>query len=284
MELSALNIVLKQHSDENYIYLIEQAFKYNSPIKIFGQYHAIPSYLEINKEKGYIFGKFYRFTDINQKQAWIDTKKVTEIRDDEGNPIPQVSETLKPNSKEIYFVFITKHHRLVFDKKYIAPSSMKSFFTNLFNEASIKHISKQEITITIEQSAESLDEILKIKHISEIEFEINRPNPDDISGLEDDVKKRLTNMNADKLSQQIKSKEANIKPDDDFVKMMKVAISNGLVQAKGLNNAGKRVFESTLSHPLKVLKTYDIAQMSYFDALKKHAEMIVEDIIERMKA
>jgi len=281
--LGALNIVLKKHSDENYISLLEQAFKHSYPVKVFGQYHAIPSKLDINREEGYIFGKLYRFTDINENQAWIDTKKVTEIRDEDGKPIPQVDKDLKPNSKEIYFVFIIKNHRLVFDQKFIATSSMKGFFENLFKDSILRDISKSDINITIEQSEENLEQILKIKHISEIELEINRPNPDDISSLEGSVKARLTNMNADQFTQQIKSKESSIKPDKDFTQMMKVAISNGVVKAKGINEAGKKIFESTLSHPLKVFKTYNTEQTTYYDALKTYAIDLVESIIDRMK-
>jgi len=283
IELNGLNVVLKKHSDENYINLFEQAFKHTYPVHVFGQYYAIPASLEINREEGYIFGKFYRFTNINENQAWLDTKKITEIRDEDGNPIPQVDKALKPNSKEIYFIFIIKNHRLIFDGKYIAPTSMKNFFQNLFNDATLKNISKSEITINIEQSEESLDEILKIKHIAEIELEINRPNPDDISSLEGEVKTRLTNMNADQLMEQVKAKEKNLKPDETLQQMMKVAISNGLVKAKGLNEAGKRVFESTLSHPLKIIKTYNTEQTTYFNALKTYAFDIVENIMSRMR-
>ncbi len=283
IEITALNIVLKKHSDDNYIGLLEQAFEHKFPVQVFGQYYAIPANLEVNKEEGYIFGKFYRFTNINENQAWLDTKKVSEIRDEEGKPIPQVGKALKPNSKEIYFVFIIKNHRLVFDSKYIAPSSMKNFFINLFKDATLKNISKSEINITIEQAEESLEEILKIKYISEIELEINRPNPDDISSLEGEVKARLTNMNADKLSQQINSAEKNLKPDETFQQMMKVAISNGLVKAKGLNEAGKKVVESTLSHPLKVLKTYNTEQTTYVNALITYAFDIVSNIMSRMR-
>jgi hypothetical protein len=160
---------------------------------------------------------------------------------------------------------------------------MKNFFQNLFNDATLKNISKSEITINIEQSEESLDEILKIKHIAEIELEINRPNPDDISSLEGEVKTRLTNMNADQLMEQVKAKEKNLKPDETLQQMMKVAISNGLVKAKGLNEAGKRVFESTLSHPLKIIKTYNTEQTTYFNALKTYAFDIVENIMSRMR-
>lgn len=283
IEINALNIVLKKHSDDNYISLLEQSFKHKFPVQVFGQYHAIPANLEINKEDGYIFGKFYRFTNINENQAWLDTKNISEIRDEDGKPIPQVDKALKPNSKEIYFIFIIKNHRLVFDSKYIAPSSMKNFFENLFKNATFKNISKSEINITIEQSEESLEEIMKIKHISEIELKINRPNPDDISSLEGEVKARLTDMNADQFSQQIKAKDKNLKPDETFQQMMKVAISNGLVKAEGLNEADRKVVESTLSHPLKVLKTYNTEQTTYFDALKTYAFDIVKDIMSRMK-
>jgi len=283
IEINALNIVLKNHSNENYISLLEQAFNYTHSVKVFGQYHALPASLDIHRDEGYIFGKFYRFTNINENQAWLDTKKVTEIRDNDGKPIPQVDKALKPNSKEIYFIFIIENHRLIFDSKYIAPSSMKNFFENLFKNVTLKNISKSEINITIEQSEESLEQIMKIKHISEIELEINRPNPDDISSLEGEVKARLTNMNADQFTQHIKAKDKNLKPDITFQQMMKVAISNGLVKAKGLNEGGKKVFESTLSHPLKVLKIYNTEQTTYFNALKIHAFDIVEDIINRMR-
>ena len=282
MDLAVINIVIKNHSEEKYIKFLETAFNYKYPVHIFGHYNGLPASIEVKLDEGCIVGKFFRFTDINEHQAWLDTNKGSEIRDEHGNPIPQIENNLKPNSKAIYFVFIIKNHRLVFDTGNIAISSMYNFLKNLFQDVKVDGILKEDINLTIEQSQETIAQIKKIYSINQIDIDINRPNPDDIRSLEGIFKARLENMHADSMHEEFRSKDGGIKPDKELEQLMRIATSNGKVVARGYDSTGKRIQESTESHPLKERKLYNTDDTTYLSALKVFAFDIVGKIMESM--
>jgi sporulation protein YlmC with PRC-barrel domain len=288
LTLSAINVVQHPHSKERYIDLFKELNKNKNGIKILGQYYGQLSNIDINIDEGYIQGEIYRYTEINKNAPWLNIIEHSQILDEEGKPKSLVEEHFKPNSKKIYFYFIIKHHRLVFDKKEISPKSIKNFFENLIANTNISKeldINKQSIKITVEQSAESLEKILKLHHINKIDLVIHRPNPDDLSDdLENGMKLRLENMNADTYMETIKSEHASIEPDDILKQYMNVARSNGKVEVRGRNEAGKSITESTESHPLEVKTSYNQNIETYITAFKNHAFVLVSGIMDKIRS
>jgi hypothetical protein len=282
ISLSALNIVTHPHSPEQYIELFRELEPNKSTTKMYGQHHGILSKIDINENQGYILGKLYRFTEINQARPWIDTIEAQQMVDQDGKPIQLVESNFKPNSREIWFVFIIKHHRLVFDSRYVAPISMKNFFENIISSTNFSKISKENVSISIEQSEESLDELLKMEFIKNITFLINKPNPDELESIENELKDRLENLNADRMTESIESKNS-INPDNRLKSMMKVARSNGYVTIKG-RHEGKLIKESTEAHPIKEPKTYNENETTYISALVAHAAVFVKEIMDKMKS
>ncbi len=288
LTLSAINIVQHPHGKQRYINLFKELNKNKNGIKISGQYYGQLNRIEINTEEGYILGKIYRYTEINKNAPWLNIKENSQILDEDGNPKALVEEHLKPNSKEIYFYFIINNHRLVFDKGVISPKFIKNFFENLISNTEFPKeidINKQSIKITIEQSAESLEKILKLHHINKIDLVINRPNPDDFyDDLENGMKLRLERMHADMYMQTIKSEHASIEPDDILKKYMDVARSNGKVEVRGRNESGKSVTESTEYHPLEVKTSYNQNIETYLNAFKSRAFVLVSDIMKKIRS
>ncbi|PLY08374.1 MAG: hypothetical protein C0625_01950 [Arcobacter sp.] len=286
LKLGAINIVQHPHTEEKqeYIELFEEIAKNPIPTKIRGQYYGLIDKVEVNRKEGFIFGKFYRYTNINKNSPWLNIKEKSPIVDDDGKAVQQVEDHIKPNLKEIYFYFIIKNHRLVFDSKIISPNSIKEFLRNVISNTDFKNIKRESVNITVEQSAESLDEILNMYFISQIDLIIDRPNPDDISpNLETGVKRRLENMEADSYQQVIKSDHSSIKPDKELKDYMGVARSNGSVNVKGKDETGKSISESTESHSLEVKTSYNDGEETYLGAFKSRAFIVVSDIMEKLR-
>lgn len=281
LNLSAINIVQHPHSAKKYIELFEEINKTPKIVPIFGSFKGLISNIEINKSEGYIFVKFFRFTDINPNSPWLNTNNKNQVVDQDGNAVQLVEEHFKPNSKEIYFYFVIKNHRLVFDTKLITARSMKSFLENLIKGTTFTNINKEDVKVTIEQSAESLEEILQLYHISKIDLLINRPNPDDLSqSFENSVKKRLENMEASSYEQVVKSDSVGIKPDKELKDYMTVARSNGQVDVKGIDEHGNTKTESTANHPFEAKLSYNDDEETYLEALKNRTFLVVNKIMD----
>lgn len=284
LNLSVLNIVLHPHTHNKYIELLKEAFSCAKSIKIRGQYYGLPiSIKEINEEEGYILGKFYRYTEIDKSKPWLDVNNASLILDDDGKAIPQVDDSKKPNSTEIFFVFLIRNHRLVYESNLISPNSIKDFFTNLFSQIKFTSIKNNEITINIEQSHESIEEILKMYTINDLIIKIHKPNPDDISSMEDRIQTLLNNVQADEYKEEYTTKNKTIVPDKDIKQKMLVAKSNGSVYAKGISIDGKIIKESTDEHPLIETKEYNTDNFTYIDALKNLSIIVVDNIMEKLR-
>lgn len=285
LKLGVINIVLQPHSKERYIELIENAFKGKVGIKIFGQHYAMPVKIQehdIKIEEGYILGKIHRYTEIDKDQPWLDIIDNKHITDENGKPIPQVDEDVKPNSKTVFFMFLIDSHRLVFDTDGITHNLMLNFFKSLFNKAPLGRIRKEEVTVNLETSLETIEEMLAVYKINTVDILINKPNPDDLSSREGRVKEKLRKMHASEMSVVVKSKDDELIPDEDTRILMNVAKSNGKVVLTGKDEEGKKVVESTESHPLTIIKEYT-DDIGYFGAMRHYSFEIVGRILNGMK-
>lgn len=280
LKLSVLNIVLHPHTQKKYIELLKKSFSCKKSIQIRGQYYGLPMpIIEINNDEKYIIGKFYRYTEIDKNKPWLDIDKASLIVDDDGNAIPQIDDSKKPNSTEIFFIFSIKHHRLVYESNLISPRSIKKFFDNLFSQVKFDTIKNSDITINIEQSHESIEEILKMYSINELSIKIHKPNPDDIASMEDTIQTLLNNAQAEEYS----TKNRTITPTQEIKQKMIVAKSNGSVFAKGKTIDGKSISESTDEHPLIETKEYNTDDFTYLGALKNLSLVVIDNIMDKLK-
>lgn len=257
MVIGAINIKIHPHSPEMYIELFKDAIALKSIVPIRGAIHGSLSkfnYLDPKDKTRGFKGNIYKFLNIDPNQPWFDVEN-EKVADTEVLKGISAIKNMKPNLSSFMYYFAPLKHRIFFttyyDKKGISAKSIGNFFTNLFYEPSI--IEKYgEVEVIIEPSTDKLDKIMKMSKIDKLELVISRPNPDDHGEAERKLLERLGRLNAKKLSEQYESiSHETLKPDSDLLVLSKIAASNGYVKASGRDDSGKKIYESTLAHPLE---------------------------------
>jgi len=134
LEFGILNVKMHPHNPEKYYRMMEMLFGLRCLAKIRGDDWGAPFFIEkisSNAPLDGLYGTFVRFLQIDPQKAWIDIKKLKPILDKDGRPIPQVDNDLKPNMREIEFVFYPKAHMLFFNSAMISPSMAQKLLTRL---------------------------------------------------------------------------------------------------------------------------------------------------------
>ncbi len=275
--MGALNIKIHPHSPELYVSLMNDVFEMGEPVKIRGSDWGVLNYIrEITADDPLegMFGEFYRFLQINPDDPWLDIKKRIPLKDEKGEPIPQVEESKKPNMKEVEFVFYPRYHRLFYDAKSFSPNMAKIFWAELFHNEKIRK-KYGTVDVEVESSEEVIERILKIPSLTKLDISITRPNGDVLSDQEEEILKRMEKQKIRRLHETMTSpKEDGIEPDDKTIALMKVATSNGRVDAVGY--AGEeRVEESTRPHPYIERDKYDPEKTTLLRAMINLSSVIV---------
>ena len=276
--ICAINISLVNHSLDAYINLFKNIFDNKKEVRLRGQYHAVPNVYRLKSNENIIIGSLYRYTDIDRTKPWLNKDIVKELIDENGDPIPQTEPNLAPNLDTIHFIFNLKHHRLFFVAEQISPNAMYKFFDETF-----KILNIVDISVTIEQSLEKIQEILALKHLGSIDIFINIPNPDDIGTLDHTMEQRLKNMNATSLNEKLKSKEDNLNPDSETKALMNLATSNGYVKARGQNDRLEKVELSTDETPMSYKMSHNKKEQGFLDNLIDSSKEFLKEILKKIK-
>ncbi|WP_457571279.1 DUF4747 family protein [Desulfovulcanus sp.] len=277
ISVGILNIKIHPHSDMLYVNLFNTILNSKRIAKIRGSYAGMMGYLRSIKQdepEAGMYGLFYRFIDISQNDPWFDLKTTSPILDEEGKPIPQIPEHLKPNCKEIYFVFYPRVHRLVFHADYFSPNSAQKLLQNLCAQDIV--ISKfGEVDVIVETSQEAMERILRIPKLTKLQIFITRPNGDDITEQETEFMRRLENQNIRSSKCDYTSdKDKGIKPDEGTKTLMRMALSNGHIKAIGWDGE-KKIEESTTPHPLIIKDRYS-TDTPFLVAFKELANHVIK--------
>lgn len=207
------------------------------------------------EDEGILFGYIYKFLNINPDEKWLNLQNFETIDPQETGELP-VPDTLKPNLKQIGYVFYPKKHRILFNCTSISPNSILKLFSRLFETPDIRK-KFGRVDINIEATSEVIKKIISIPRITKLAIKFTRPNNDDITGLEGAIRKRIENQNIKNFQQNaLTNDEEGIKPDDETEALMNVARSNGQVVATGYDG-DQRVEYSTEDHPIKESIKYD---------------------------
>ena len=257
MELAVMNIKIHPHSPEKYIDLFKKTFKIESLGKIRGSdWGTIGSLREttLNNKKT-LHGTIYRFLNIDPSAPWLDLNARKAIQpDEEGGKLP-VAEHLKPNCKEILYIFYPDDHRLFFECRNISPGSMRKLLRKLFSERAIFH-EFGEVDVDIESTKEAIKSILKIPRMTRLQIVFHRPNDDQLIGARKRVAKRLEDQGIKHLDQIATTTDKDgLSPDIDTKALMDLARSNGKVIGVGYDGEQKIIL-STEEHPLKKAEKY----------------------------
>lgn len=279
--VSCLNIVLHPHAPGCYVDFLTLCKKKNLAVKIRGDdVLLIGSFLKAQDKDCYI-GEFYKYLNLDATADWFNLDVMAAAtRNEVGSVV--IPENLKPHFKKYSFVFFPKGHRLFYISKSgsdaLSPLLVKKFFEGIAKHSNVAEIG--QLSITIEPKVGSISSMFSLPRISLIEMEITKPNPDDLSGLDAKFKARLKKLNAKKQTvSYTEDNSAGLAPDEELVKMAKIAASNGKVDVKGRNHSGEIVNESTASTPLNEPITYNPGVQTERDALIDAARSLREEIL-----
>lgn len=257
MNVAILNMVIHPHSDELYTVLFRDVFQLRRRVKVRGSDHIlIGNYRTDENNISCIIGNLYKFVDIDPTATWLDTFNLTPALDVDGEPINPIPSNLAPNLRMIPFVFFINGHRLFYDKDYLSPLSASKAIYALFNQPEIFE-KYGEVMVSLESTDESIQQIMRIPSLTKLNIFIGLPNPDDLSELEQRVEERIRNQKARKYKQEYTgTREEGLQPDEETEAVMRLALSNGYVNAEGWEDNTK-IEKSTLSHPKVIKEKYN---------------------------
>jgi len=261
MRIGALNIKTHPHSDDLYKDLLNDVFSSGRGMKILGSTWGMIGSLQEDKDndKTILFGTIYKFLNIDPNEPWLNLETREVVKDENGKFVQPISENLKPNLKEIYYVFYPNKHRMFFESDILSPGMAIKLMDSLFSQEKIRK-KYGIVDVEIETSTEAIVKILSIHNLSKLEIKISKPNPGDVLDEDDEAKvfKRFEKIKARKLNEQwTGEKDKGLDPDDEMKMLMRVASSNGSVTAEGYGIDDQKVTESTKSHPRIIKDDYD---------------------------
>lgn len=250
---------------------------------------------EGSKDDQVLFGRVFRYVDIDKTKNWLkladaveedeevvdEEITVGEVADQADVDRVKLPDDLKSEFREFRYVFFPGQHRLAFDAREISPSRAAKIIEGILSHKAV--VQKWgESTVVIEQSKDTLTRILKMKKLRVLELEISLPNGDDITELETEVKERMRKQRAKKLQERLDAgRSGSLKPDEETVKMARVALSNGAVSADGYNEQGNAIHESSLKHPRVDVSSYNPSEVAddaaFLDGAGKMLDQVVKD-------
>ncbi|WP_285908091.1 DUF4747 family protein [Pseudodesulfovibrio pelocollis] len=267
MEVAVLNIVTHPHSPEGYASLMLDAFALKHPTKYLGtEQFILNKPVPINRDEPLegFSGFLHKFTEIDLRAAWMDLEKLEAVESEDGEPVVNIPEAMKPNCKTAPYVFLPKGHRFFFptahtennEKITFSPARVAKALANLFAHESIRE-KYGEVTVTVESSEQSIEEILSIPALTKLIVDVTLPNPDDNDGDEAEALRRMQEQHARKVhTAWTGTKDDGIKPDADTRGFMKLSLSNGYVKAEGYDAERQKVTKKTSEHPVKLRGAY----------------------------
>jgi hypothetical protein len=272
IHIGALNIVLQPHTPEKYIELLQKMARYKFDALVRGDDALLLGscrYLDPSNPLAGVRGDIYKFLKLDSAEAWFNTEVMDAATEDEIAEI-NIPDNLKPHFKKFQYIFIPKGHRFYFvsakPKHNLSPRLVKRFFEAVFLREEFAEFGT--LNVTIQPDPSGLSELLSLKRISILKMEIDRPNPDDLEDMEEEILRRLNKLNA--RTEKIEFMEASnegLRPDAYVKALAAVANDNGFVAVEGKDSDGLKKYLSTKDMPLHETAKYNPNLTSEFDAL-----------------
>jgi len=267
MDVAVINIVTHPHSPNEYVNLFNDAFTLKYPT----DYRGVDKFIlnkpiAITKENPLegLSGFFHKFTEIDLQSPWMNLDKLETVESEDGEPVVSIPEEMKPNCRTAPFVFFPYGHRFFFPTNHMEKGIRITFSSALIAKALMSLFAHEsirekygEVTVTVESSEESIEEILQIPSLTKLILDVNLPNPDDLSGEEAEALKRMQDQHAKKMhTVWTGSKDGGIEPDADTKGFMQLSLSNGYVKAEGYDIKEQKVEKKTSEHPVQLKGIY----------------------------
>lgn len=248
--------------------MLERAKRTKTAGRLFGnRFGLVASLSRSTDSDGLHVGRMNTFVDIDQARPWLDMKTDEAALTSRVETI-RLPPDLKPEYVAVDFYFHPTRHRLFFQWRF-APRSMARAFMNILNDTKINQ-SDSPVAVTVVQSKTGLDRIFNIKQLTTLRITVQRPNPDDLGDLDDQVEKRLANQRADSLTFELNgTDEKGLDPDRQTRGLAHLALENGLVEGFGRDEKLLKVAESTALHPRIIQETYDPEEEAEIDAFRR---------------
>lgn len=263
LDIGCLNIVSHPHTPETYIQLFEAANTAPSQRIAEHQYCRIRHVRAIDNDDPLngIKGKIFKHIHLTADDEWLDDRTDEVAKTKEVADI--IPDHLLPGLVQFDFVFYPNGHRLFFamkneKRKSLGPSSAQKMIHTTLTELKLTEKMGLDISVHVESSHEGLEQLLGMKSIQSIEFEVELPNPDENNRAQDKYKKRLEKQNIKKKKTALTAAQnKSLTPDKDTKTELHVAASNGYVKGKGFQQDGSKDEVSTKDHPFKERESYD---------------------------
>ena len=266
--VGVINITVQPHTPEKYISLFRDAFTEIPPAsrKYRGnEYIALKALKFITDEPvPYVRGIVYKYTKIADKD-WFDSWNGTPL-DEDGKPDFNTSR-LHPNLSSVEFCFFPNGHRMFIVTKHKQDSISLAFFakalTHLLNQ---DHLQKKygEVSVSVETDAKALDAIQRMD-IEKLIIRVTVPNDDDLSNEKQRFIERLKKQNSRRIDEQLTAEKGmKLKPDEETIAHMELALSNGFIIASGRED-NERVVKKTSESPIEYHLSYEEGVESLWD-------------------
>lgn len=284
LRLSALNIKTEPHTQERYVHLIQFVFGHSILGKLSGHNQLMIGVLEsLDTDDPMVGfkGFLYRFTNIDRNAPWLDIGTRELVESDSAVQRIIIPEDLRPNCKKIPFVFDAQRHRLIFESTSPTAPSIRVAFESIFNDPMVQE-EFGLVDVELEVRREAIEYILGLENIRKLEIRVSRPNPDDISELEDEVYRRLQNQNVRRIDETLTAASAEgILPDQWTKGLIAASRSDGSTVARAIIGGEKKEV-STSNKPLIVSHSYDPYEQSLMEAMTRGTNELLEEVFSTL--
>lgn len=193
-----------------------------------------------------------------------------------------VPDHLKPNSARFSYIFFPDKHLLIYEGYYdgnsLGPNNAVKFFSNLFNQDSVRE-KFGRVDVTHIPAIDELDKAFSMPRKEKIEMVIKRPNPDDHAKTEQRVMERMKAINVSTYEQTYKAEKGqSIDMDNDLKTMSYISAKNGhfSIKGKGINDRPEEY--STAKHPLIEKEYYDPDVETAFNTFSNISKILKNSI------
>jgi hypothetical protein len=255
IQFCQVNISTTPHSADRYRLLLRAAFSRRVTVPYRGDTHAMIGQLATASVDGIrmLAGRIYVFNDIGKR--WLDLESREEATPALLEQI-EVPENLRPNFKDFEFLFDPVQHRLVFDAR-LGPNNGARIFSKMLNSEWLL-ADFGEVAVSLVQASDGLDKIFGLVELRKLTIFISRPNPDDLEGIEEEMRARLEANHAESRETTYTARAGEGLTPEPRVKILaQVALTNGYVIGHGINQQGAVVDESTKNHPDRYTHVYE---------------------------
>ena len=283
IEFAGLNIVLHPHSAERYCDLFDSVAELcpTTPTAVWGSFHGMLRFLSplnrANRLGGYngVALKFV-ITDPGLPYVELATADYREPTEDIPSPIPK---DFGVNARQCSFHFDPIRHFLVYDVKALSVRQAVTLFESIFERPDI--VEKfGEVSVRPVSSSGAIEHIFEVPKIKSVYFDVSQPNPDQLTGLQDELVKRLVATNTGRLREThtaSSSKGEGIKPDEHMRALSRLSLMNGETKVNFTNQLGKSDSRSTKDRPLRQKFEYNPEFMGEHAAVVSNAPDLYSD-------